>query len=90
MMLHGSEDWATLHRKRKFRFAGKAARAQDGRWSHHLLSWSPKHGRGRGAGHPRLRWADKIVELVGGDWIDRAADEDLWQTLEAAYVMGLQ
>ena len=89
MAAHSSEDWATLQRRRKFRLAGKAARALDGRWSHRLLSWRPHHGRGRRVGHPHKRWADDITKLAGGSWIEHTADHELWDTLQAAFEMGL-
>ena len=49
------------------------------------MTWVPNFGADRPPGHPRTRWTDSIVHMVGGDWIALAADADEWLTLEEGY-----
>ena len=84
----GYVNWTTSYRKKKFRFAGRAAQAQDNRWSKRLLDWKP-HFRcfpSRCVGHPLKRWEDLFIELAGGAWSDAASDPNFWPLLEGAYV----
>ena len=84
----GYVNWITSYRKKKFRFAGRTAQAQDNRWSKRLLDWKP-HFRcfpSRCVGHPLKRWEDLFIELAGGAWNDAASDPNFWPLLEGAYV----
>ena len=81
----GGVDWVVESRRRKWRFAGKTATRNDGRWSTSLLHWVPEHGRGRDVGHPCKRWRDDIEELVGGEWAQVAQDLELWHILSSKF-----
>ena len=62
----GSADWNSMHKRRKWRLAGRLARETDDRWSAKVINWSPVVGRGRG--RPRLRWTEhleKLLEAIG-------------------------
>ena len=83
------EDWVTMHRRRKFRFAGRTARVSDERWTQKLLHWKPAHGIGRAVGHPVKRWADDIEKYCGGNWAELAGDENLWSAVEDGYVLNM-
>ena len=78
-------DWIEDHRRRKWCFAGKQARADDGRWSQKALQWKPI-GYGRNPGRPRTRWTDEIDRFAGGDWMQIALDEDQWDLLQDFFV----
>ena len=80
------ESWPRTFRRRKWRFAGKTARNLDGRWSHELLDWRPSIGLGRDVGRPVARWSGAITKFAGGNWMQLAADEDLWAILEEGFV----
>jgi len=84
----GYEDWVAGYRRQKWRFAGRAARAQDQRWTKRILHWKPffRCVPWRHAGHPCARWDDKIVKLAGGYWMQIAQDEELWQVSELEFV----
>jgi hypothetical protein len=84
MIKYGSEDWVTLQRRRKWRFAGRVAQISDERWSRRLLAWRPDFGRGRSRGRPLTRWSDDIKNLAGEGWHD--IEPDLWQLAEQAFV----
>ena len=88
---YGGRDWASLYRKRKWAFAGKAARMQDGRWTTRLLNWSPffRCLPYRSVGHPQKRWDDHIVNLAGGNWVTAAHDNQLWATLSDGFIYAL-
>ena len=81
---HGALDWIYLYRLRKWSFAGKCARNDDGRWSTRLLTWQPffrclPH---RDVGRPVKRWDDDIVKVAGGDWSTTSAkDQFFWRAL---------
>jgi hypothetical protein len=79
------EDWVTLQRRQKFRFAGKLARCTDQRWARILLAWQPSREFGRRIRRPVRRWDDDIVLLVGGGWQSRASDLSFWKLLEEVY-----
>ena len=86
---HGGRFWVQEYRRRKWNFAGKAARATDARWTHRILDWTPAFGRGRGVGRPRARWSDPIAKLAGGDWKRVAENASHWQILRTGFVEGL-
>ena len=59
------EDWVTLHRRRKWRWARKVAASPIPSWSKHALTWEPGHriqsaNYTRRVGRPKLRWTDDI------------------------------
>ena len=79
------EDWVLVHRRRKWRLAGKIARCSDMRWSKRLLTWRPWFPAGRGVGRPHVRWGDCIESFAGGNWRSHAADKNLGSFLEEGY-----
>ena len=83
----GVEDWVMMQRRRKWRFAGKLARQNDGRFARQVLEYTPHLGYGRGAGRPRLRWADEIENFAGGSWLKIAEDEELWAAAEGLFTL---
>ena len=83
---HGMEDWVTQCLRRKWKFAGKTARQTDKRWSNTILRWKPDGGRGRQRGRPKTRWEDDISALAGGDWVEVAKDEQLWEALQEGFI----
>ena len=87
----GYEAWEVLQRRRKWRIAGRMARAADERWGKKLLSWMPWFRRlpWRSTGRPRMRWEDDLVQCAGTDWAETACDNALWSTLEEGYVQML-
>ena len=82
----GLEDWQASYRRRKFRYAGKLARQDDGRWSGATVEWIPNGGGGRRRGRPATRWCDDIVKLCGGGWKRYAQDPELWALLEEGFL----
>ena len=80
----GMGDWIDIYRKRKWRFAGKQARAEDGRWSLKVLQRRTE-GYARDPGRPKTRWADQIERFAGGDWMTLALDEDRWDFLTECF-----
>ena len=78
-------DWINIHKARKWRFAGKQARAQDGRWSHKLLQLE-MGGYTRDPGRPKTRWTDQLERFAGGDWMAVALDEERWDFLTQCFV----
>ena len=84
----GYRTWAEEQRSRKWRFAGKVARVGETKWSYRLLRWKPffRCSPQRCVGHPHRRWEDSIVEMAGDEWVEAAADQELWAALEPAYV----
>ena len=82
----GMVDWVTLHRRRKWKSAGAFARKTDGRWSKQVLEWSPSFEQKRSQGRPKLRWADDIEKVAGGDWMEHALVADMWSVYEEAFV----
>ena len=75
----------SMQRHRKWCFAGKLARQSDGRFARQVLEYIPNIGFGRGAGRPRLRWADEIENFAGGSWLKIAEDEELWAAAEGLF-----
>ena len=86
---HSGKCWVQEYRARKWSFAGKAARAQDFRWTCRILAWVPAHGRGRRVGRPQTRWCDPIVRLAGGDWQQVANNISQWEALKGGFVEGM-
>jgi hypothetical protein len=85
---HGSIDWITLSRQRKWTLAGKAASAVDGRWMQRILSWRPwfRIAPHRCVGRPNKRWEDDLVALAGDDWPDSARNAAIWEAAASAYI----
>ena len=83
----GQESWVAGYRRQKWRFIGKTALATDSRWPKRLLNWRPffRCIPWRCVGRPCTRWEDCLTELVGDDWAQAAADEQLWGVLEHAF-----
>ena len=82
----GMVDWVTLHRRRKWKSAGAFARKTNGRWSKQVLEWSPSFEQKRSQSRPKLRWADDIEKVAGGDWMEHALVADMWSVYEEAFV----
>ena len=82
----GIQSWVEIHRRQKWRLAGKLARTRDERWSQQILDWRPNDGIGRSRGHPSTRWTDQLESFAGGDWQNEAADEEHWKFLEDGFV----
>ena len=55
----GIQDWISIHRQRKSKFANKVATDKH-KWSHKALHWDPStqthHNPRRRRGHPKTRW----------------------------------
>ena len=68
-------DWLNMHKARTWRFAGKQAMAQDGRWSHKLLQLE-MGGCTRDPGRPKTCWTDQLKRFAGGDQMAVALDEE--------------
>ena len=92
MVSAGLEDWVSLQRRWKWRWAGHCARRTDKRWATEVLGWTPEHGR-RNRGHPLKRWQDSIngyLHFLFGastdSWIAYAGDRDEWRKLENEFV----
>ena len=85
---HGHVDWVALSRERKWTLAGRAARSEDGRWMHRILSWRPwfRAVPHRCVGRPLKRWEDDLVTLAGGSWPDAARDTAIWDAAASAYI----
>ena len=63
------EDWVTLHRRRKWRWAQKVATNTEDSWNMLALTWDPGHhmratAYQRRVGRPNARWADDIRQYV--------------------------
>ena len=89
---HSINDWVALQQRRVWQWAGKVARAKDGRWSHEVLFWNPELKRKQG--RPCTRWSDLILTFLhetferdvgDADWISLAQDEHLWNDLEEQF-----
>ena len=89
----GYESWEFLQRKRTFRFEGRVARCNDGRWSRRLLGWTPwfRTGAtfGRNVGRPVATWANDLDKFAGSDWAHTALNQTLWAILEPGYAYKL-
>lgn len=70
--------------KLKWKWAGHVARYTDRRWTLAVTKWKgPKGTRGRG--RPCTRWQDDIKAIAGDNWIEKAKDREIWQSLEEAF-----
>jgi hypothetical protein len=85
------EEWTANQRRRLFKWAGHAARREDGRWSCRILDWAPLEGK-RNIGHPRKRWGDSInaffmseYGMSAGGWLAVAQCRDTWRELEGIF-----
>ena len=62
------EDWVTLQRRRKWRWANKVAISTQEAWGPLVLKWDPSPHLGvfqnRRIGRPKLRWADDIKRYL--------------------------
>ena len=62
------EDWVTLQRRRKWRWAHKVATSTQEAWGPLVLKWDPSPHLGvfqnRRIGRPNLRWADDIKKYL--------------------------
>ncbi|CAE8646981.1 unnamed protein product [Polarella glacialis] len=92
MRMEGIDDWVRQQRRRKWQWAGHAARRTDGRWSTTIIHWTPTDGRRR-VGHPGKRWIDCIDHVMSrcsnvgrGDWFLLAQDKPTWKQYESNYV----
>ena len=56
----GAEDWVTLLRRQKWRWAEKVVNHDADRWTRKILHWIPAEGV-RVVGHPKLRWIDPLL-----------------------------
>ena len=83
----GARDWVQQQRFRKWKFAGKTARRDDHRWSQRLLQWTPwfRCVPRRRVGRPAMRWEDCIMKMAGGDWVEVAQDNSLWECLSHGF-----
>ena len=84
-------DWVEEIHRRKFRWAGRAALTNDGRWTREVLLWSATGSRKRG--RPKARWTDPLNKFFHQDrqttndfWLGLAQDKDSWDSLEENYV----
>ena len=94
------DDWVSAYRRRKWRWAGQVARAQDERWSFQVAQWMQdrrknraQSGLRRRQGRPNSRWSDEIAaylqETYGEqlmEWTDVALDAATWEHLEEDFV----
>ena len=62
------EDWKTIQRRRKWKWAHKVAMSTQDSWILRALNWDPSPHLGllqnRRVGRPKKRWADDIKEYV--------------------------
>jgi hypothetical protein len=85
-------DWINLQRQRMWQWAGKVARATDGRWSHEVLHWELLGTRR--LGRPRARWTDELLlflqqklgkNVEGAEWVKHARNVALWSSWQAEF-----
>ena len=72
----GAEDWVTLLRRQKWRWAEKVVNHDADRWTRKILHWIPAEGV-RVVGHPKLRWIDPIQSFASS-LSGSANDTDAW------------
>ena len=67
------------------RWAGYAARMEEGRSAFKILTGKPTGNRP--LGRPRRRWEDNIrmdleeIGMIAGNWVDSAQDRNYWRSL---------
>ena len=99
MALLGLDDWATLQRRRKWRWARKVATSDNLEWTRVAIQWeptlNPRLDARRRSGRPRTRWTDDIHRhlyntLADPDttksWEYAAQNINIWNDLEKTYV----
>jgi len=68
MITLGIEDWVTIQRRRKWRWASRVALATDDKWITKAIEWDPlldsRQNPRRRQGRPQKRWTDDIAEHV--------------------------
>ena len=86
------EDWVAGQRRRKWTWAGHAARRLDSRWSNKILHCNSLPGH-RPRGRPKTRWRDAVehfvethTEWAGSDWTALAQDDKAWKGLTDKFV----
>ena len=64
----GIEDWVSIHRRRKWRWARCVAIDQSNKWTLKALTWDPTldpwYTPRRRPGRPQTRWTDDLVQHV--------------------------
>jgi hypothetical protein len=88
------DDWITIQRRRKWRWAGKVAHTSREDWMAMAIRWDPildpKLKATRRPGRPKTRWTDDICNHIGSahdhDTNDamRSTDEDVSTTTTPA------
>ena len=62
------DDWVTMHRRRKWKWAHKIMSMPDDNWMTTALRWDPnsipRYTPRRRIGRPRLRWTDDLCEYI--------------------------
>ena len=81
----GLKSWVEEQRLKKWRWAGHAARREDGRWGTRLIEWVPSGKRPK-KGRPKARWEDELDDFLcqargasKGDWRLLAGCREEWE-----------
>ena len=89
----GFESWVAAYKRRKWKWASRVANLPAGRPANAAAEWNAELSsvKGRLAGHPLTRWSDSINYIlehhdVSLPWLEAAEDNNLWNSLEEAYV----
>ena len=83
--MYRSPNIVRVIKSRRFRWAGHAARVEEGRSAIKILTGKPT-GK-RPLGRPRRRWEDNIrmnleeIDINAGNWVDSAQDMNYWRAL---------
>ena len=85
----GIQDWVTIQRQRKWRWAAKVA-GEQWKWGYKALIWDPSLSLDasfhRRQARPKTRWADDIVKYVNNpEWFSIATSAE-WERLEAGFL----
>ena len=88
------EDWVTLQRRRKWRYARKVLLANSHEWNTAALHWDPtldhKLNTHRRPGRPKTRWTDDLQQHIQRQtqtpWLKTGTRNDIWITTEEKYV----